>query len=192
MQQKVETGTNDGILELKGTVANMNQRLSTVESAVNGFGTRIQNVEQILKNLLKLSKKEDCTEVKTFEVEDGNYFIGKENTFEAKCIKKDENTTTTIVETDHQNFQEFDECSDGFGCSEVVVNYQADDEEIKNLVETSENCKQDITFKCKNTPFMIGPIKKTWWTDIHGNLNFSHFMYLVHTLEYQKNVGYFF
>ena len=75
MQQKVETGTNDGILELKGTVANMNQRLSTVESTVNGFDTRIQNVEKMITNLLKLSKKEDCSEVKSFEVDDGNYLL---------------------------------------------------------------------------------------------------------------------
>ena len=169
LQQKVETGTNDGILELKGTVMNMNQRLSTVESTVNGFGTRIQNVEKMITNLLKLSKKEDCTEVKSFEVDDGNYYIGKEKMFEAKCFKEDENTTTTIVDTDHQNFQEFDECVDGFGCAEVEVNYQATDEELKNLVQSSESCKQDISFKCKNTPFVIGPIKKAWWTDIHGN-----------------------
>ena len=149
----------------------MNQRLSSVESTVNGFDTRIQNVEKIVNNLLKLSKKEDCTEVKSFDVDDGNYYIGKENMFEAKCFKEDENTTTTIVETDHQNFQEFDECIDGFGCAEVEVNYQATDEELKNLVQSSDSCKQDISFKCKNTPFVIGPNKKTWWTDIHGNFN---------------------
>ena len=172
MQQKVETGTNDGILELKGTVANMNQRLSTVVELALIQELRIQNVEKIMNNLLKLSKKEDCTEVKSFDVDDGNYYIGKENMFEAKCFKEDENTTTTIVETDHQNFQEFDECIDGFGCAEEVeVNYQATDEELKNLVQASETCKQDFSFKCKNTPFVIvPPIRKTWWTDIHGNL----------------------
>ena len=171
LEKKHEDNSNE-ILELKGTVTNINQRLTTVESTVNGFDTRIQNVEKIVNNLLKLSKKEDCTEVKSFDVDDGNYYIGRENMFEAKCFKEDENTTTTIVETDHQNFQEFDECTDGFGCAEVEVNYQATDEELKNLVQESETCKQDISFKCKNTPFVIGSIKKTWWTDIHGKLNF--------------------
>ena len=87
LQQKVDTGTNNGILELKETVTNMNLRLTNVETTVNGFDNRVQNVEKIIKNLLKLSKKEDCEEVKSFDVDDGKYYIGKESTFEAECIK---------------------------------------------------------------------------------------------------------
>ena len=63
--------------------------------------------------------------------------------YEVKCFKKDENTTTTIDETDHQDFQEFDKCIDGFGCAEVEVNYQATDEKLKNLVQNRETCKQE-------------------------------------------------
>ena len=43
LEKKHEDNSNV-ILELKGTVTNINQRLSTVESTVNGFDTRIQNV----------------------------------------------------------------------------------------------------------------------------------------------------
>ena len=39
-------------------------------------------------------------------------------------LKDDENTTVTIVENDNQNFQEFEECNDGLGCSEIEVNYK--------------------------------------------------------------------
>ena len=42
------------------------------------------------------------------------------------------------------------------------------------VIQSSDDCQQEISFKCKNTPFMIGPNKKTWWTDIHGNINFKN------------------
>ena len=69
LQQMVETGTNDGILELKETVTNMNQRLTNVEATVNGFDNRVQNVEKIIKNLLKLSKKEGCEDYRYKTIE---------------------------------------------------------------------------------------------------------------------------
>ena len=55
------------------------------------------------------------------------------------------------------------------------VNYNATDEEIKNVIRNSDECKQDITFKCNNSPFMIGRVEKAWWTGIDGNFIYVFF-----------------
>ena len=147
---------------------NLDARLSNVEQTVNGFDNRLQTVEKLMTNVLKLATKETCTEIKQFKVDDGQYYIGEKDIFEAQCVKEDENTTTTIVETENQGYQQFEGCDGELGCSQVSINYKATDEELKQLVETSDECQQDWSFKCKNTPFIIGTIEKTWWTDIHG------------------------
>ena len=134
------------------------------------FNERLKNMEKMMKNLMKLSNKETCEQVKNFGVDDGTYAIGKlKPPFEAKCVEEGI-FTKTIVATNHDTFQEFHSCTDGLGCSKITVEYEAKDEELKDLTDTSEKCEQDIYFKCENSPLVIGDTKKAWWKDMNGML----------------------
>ena len=147
---------------------NFGQRISDVEEKINKFDDRLQNIEKMMKNLMKLSAKETCQQVKDFGVDDGSYAIGRSNPpFEVKCVEEG-NFTKTIVATNHQTFQDFDVCTNGLGCSQITVEYEAKVEELKHLIDTSEKCEQDIYFRCQNSPLVIRDTKKSWWKDIHG------------------------
>ena len=54
------------------------------------------------------------------------------------------------------------------GCHEVTVDYGASEQQIRNLIQTSESCSQPISFKCFSSALKFRSVNIGWWTGQDG------------------------
>ena len=128
-----------------------------------------------LKELSKVSTAKTCAELKSFGVSfnetervpiDPDGPDGEHPPLEVTC---DMSTGTTEV---GQEVTGTIETCEESGCSEITVEYPGHIDQIKNLIEASESCSQELSFKCFSSALKLNSVHLGWWVNRNGEIFF--------------------
>ena len=132
-----------------------------------------------LKEMTKLATVRNCEELKN----NGINVIGKID-IDPDGAQSGEPPISVVCNSDgstevgQETKESIGNC-DGPGCHEVIVDYGVSNQQIQNLIQLSESCSQQISFRCYNAPLKLNSVHLGWWTSQDGIVTFRFVLQVV-------------
>ena len=130
----------------------------------------------ILEEMTKVHAEKSCQDLALHGVEkSGDYYIDTdgvkvgEKPFKTYCNFQGDGSTLTESYHDIVSDHTMDKCNEGPGCAKVEFTYETPMPQLKNLIQSSEHCYQDLKVDCNAAALQYREDQLGWITDTNGN-----------------------
>ena len=176
LEQKFERELRKAEQKFKEELRKAKEELRNEFQAKLDAGGVDQDSLAIFEEMTKVHAEKSCQDLALHGVEkSGLYYIDTDGVkvgqkpFKTYCDFQDDGSSLTKIHHDIDSPHTMDQCNEGPGCAKVEFTYEIAMPQLKNLIQSSEHCYQELQVDCNAAALQYREDQLGWITDTNGN-----------------------